>query len=182
MILPLHKGRVISVATLTRKKLPPSSSTAPLDFLMSPTVSHKLLPLSLSGSQQGCHGLALRTKPFKLKLLHWGISCIPLHDDQMLIKPPMLAFQNLFTFERLSNTINTLLLPWFLILNPLVVLHRCLKVWATTSIQRKHVVKNSAVIKNSPLLWSSRRMKPVRSFSDNDRLFQLLINCSIVSQ
>ena len=89
-------------------------------------------------------------------------------------------FRIFSTFERLSNTNSTILLPWFLILNPLVVLHNCLNVQATPSIWRKHVVKNFAAIENSPLLWSSGRIKPFYSFFDNDILFYLLVSYSIV--
>lgn len=81
--------------------------------------------------------------------------------------------------SKLSKTKSTLWSPSRLILKPLVDLHNCLKVLATTSIIKKRGVKNFAANIYSLVQWSVLRMKLVCSFSDKDRLFQVVVRSSM---
>ena len=155
---PLHNGSVTSITTLTQKKLPPSSSTAPIDFWISPIVSHKFSATFRVTKLTGMLWTYTQ-KGVLVKLISWtGTSpkylCITI---RCLSKLQGWLFSILSTPSKLSKTNKIVLLPRFLILNPLFVHHNCLKVLATASIWRKREVKNFAAIMNSPFLWSSGR-------------------------
>lgn len=146
-----QKGKVILTRTRTRIKCPLSSSTAPVNFWTSSTVSQRLLATYLVMKHIGISWTCTQNKVFVNTKSWTGLSVTYLYSiTWCLSKLQGWLWRIRSTSLKLSKTKRTLWSLWLRILKPLVDLHICLNVLVMASIFRKCRVKNCVARMNSP--------------------------------